>query len=64
MMKDSGGNRSITLTFVALSWLAGTGAFLWHVFQGNAPDLTAYALFIPAVMAVWLGREKIPTRKI
>ena len=53
-MLKSRGRESITLNFVAASWLAMTVMFMW---KGSAADITAYGLAVAAILAVWLGRE-------
>lgn len=55
--KDSRGRESTTLSFVLLSWLAGTGAFIYSLVTDHPYGLTDYGLFVGAVLAIWLGRE-------
>jgi hypothetical protein len=52
--KDTRGKESLTLTFVALSWLASTAMFLWN---GTAADLASYGTAVGVILAIWLGRE-------
>jgi len=54
MMLKARGRESITLNFVAASWLAMTVMFMW---KGGAADITNYGLAVAALLAVWLGRE-------
>jgi len=48
------GRESVTLTFVAASWLAMTVVFVW---RGTAADILNYGTAVGAVLLIWLGRE-------
>jgi len=48
------GRESVTLTFVAASWLAMTVVFVW---KGTAADILNYGTAVGAVLLIWLGRE-------
>ena len=59
-LKDSRGRESLTLSFVAASWLSTTGMFLW---KGSAADMISYGTAVTAVLAIWLGREWTEKKK-
>jgi hypothetical protein len=62
-MKDSRGRESITLTFVAASWLVVWVKYLLAGLVlpvlGAVPPMTAteFGLAVAGVLAIWLGRE-------
>lgn len=62
-MKDSRGNRSKTLPFVVVAFIAVTARFLAGGLTlgqfGEVPamDGWSYGAAIGAILAIWLGRE-------
>ena len=68
---DARGRESRTLAFVGLSWLAVSAKFTLDNFGPllgfgpfqNAMSATEYAAVTGALLAIWLGREWIETRK-
>lgn len=63
-LTDSRGEESITLLFVALSWVVVWIKFILAgatlpVLDWKVPPMTAteFGVSISAIMAVWLGRE-------
>jgi len=61
-MKDSRGNPSKTLTFVAISWAVMTVKFATAglVFAGQhipAMDIQSYGIAAAAILAPWIARE-------
>jgi len=54
---DSRGNKSLTLGFVTIAFIAGTAGFIWSFIHGNPPDLTGYGTFVFGSMIPWLARE-------
>jgi hypothetical protein len=62
-MKDSRGRESMTLTFVAASWLAVWIKYLLAGIAlpviGTVPPMTAteFGLSVAGILAIWLGRE-------
>ena len=54
LMMKARGRESITLNFVAASWLAMTVMFMW---KGSAADIPAYGLAVGAILTPWLARE-------
>ena len=52
---DSRGNKSATLTFVTLTWIASTV----YLFTDESATLTQYAAAITGSLIAWVGREKV-----
>lgn len=57
-LSDSRGKQSITLAFVAISWLVVVVKFALGGI-GDVPVMsgTEFAAAVGAVLAIWLGRE-------
>ena len=62
-IKDSRGKKSTTLGFVTLAFYTVTLAFLYTVYKSNTADLLAYGGAVTAVLAPWIGREAVDTKR-
>jgi hypothetical protein len=70
-IKDARGRESKTLGFVLVSWLAVTGKFVaagmdlstFGMGATSQISLTEYAAAVAAILAIWLGREWVDTKR-
>lgn len=70
-LKDSSGRESKTLGFVFISWAVVTGKMVLAGFDLSALGLgkaapitlTEYATAVAAILAIWLGREWVDTKR-
>jgi len=56
-LTDSRGNKSLTLGFVVIAFMTGTGAFIYSTITGGTIDLASYGIFMFTNLLPWLARE-------
>jgi len=62
-IKDSRGKKSTTLGFVTLAFYTATLAFLYTVYKSGTADLMTYGGAVTAILAPWIGREAVDTKR-
>lgn len=55
-LRDTRGQASTTLGFVAVAFVVATAAFCVSVWRGEC-DLQSYGIAFATILAPWIGRE-------